>query len=858
MAAMRLLLLSWAWPELRHNPWRSLTAVVAVAVGVALAWVVHLINQSALEEFAGATRAVNGEPDVELRDRGAGFDDRLLDHLAAHPDVRSASPVLEVATYALAPDGAGTRQSLRVLGVDALVVARTAPALMPLPDADADRLALFAPDSGFANPAARALAGPDGTLRLQTPDGVRTIRLRGQVTAGGPPLLVMDIGAAQDLLGRVGQLTRIDLRLQPGADRAALVRDLALPPTVQVADAQSAGERLTQISRAYRVNLTVLALVALFTGAYLVFSVLSLGVARRAPQLALLGVLGLTPVGRLRLVLAESALLGVVGTLIGLAGGLALAQLALRQLGGDLGGGFFAGVSPTLRWTLSGLLAYGALGLTAALAGGWWPARTAARLPPARTLKGQGLVAEPGAASGEHAWRGPALMALGAVMALLPPLGDLPLAAYLSVGLLLVGGIATLPPLVWALCRALMPSAGQGVLALLALARTRRSRHSATVAVGGVVAALALAVALTVMVASFRGSVSQWLDRVLPADLYARTARSAQAADAAFLPPGLAAQVATLPGVRTVQVQRLRSLELSAGQPPVTLLARDLGEPATELPLLGPAHSPPAGQIPVWISETLQRRMAWTPGQPLEPLSRAFEALPSEKRSSSAPFFIAGVWRDYARANGAIVIRRADYERLTGDARINDLAIWLAPGADAQAVQARVRALAAQASASGELPLEFAAAAQVREASLQIFDRSFAVTVWLQAVAIGIGLFGVAASFAAQVLARRKEFGLLRHLGLTRAQVLRLVALEGAAWSLLGAAAGLALGLAVSVVLVHVVNPQSFHWTMEMAPPWARLAALCAAVAAAGTLTAWLAGRSAASASAVMAVKEDW
>lgn len=148
----------------------------------------------------------------------------------------------------------------------------------------------------------------------------------------------MDIGAAQDLLGRVGRAQPASTcGLQPGADRAAVVRDLALPPTVQVADAQSAGERLTQISRAYRVNLTVPALVALFTGAYLVFSVLSLGVARRAPQLALLGVLGLTPGGRWRLVLAESALLGVVGTLIGMAGGLALAQLALRQLGGDLG-----------------------------------------------------------------------------------------------------------------------------------------------------------------------------------------------------------------------------------------------------------------------------------------------------------------------------------------------------------------------------------------------------------------------------------------------------------------------------------------------------------------------------------------
>ncbi|WP_300662604.1 ABC transporter permease, partial [Hydrogenophaga sp.] len=136
--------------------------------------------------------------------------------------------------------------------------------------------------------------------------------------------------------------------------------------------------------------------------------------------------------------------------------------------------------------------------------------------------------------------------------------------------------------------------------------------------------------------------------------------------------------------------------------------------------------------------------------------------------------------------------------------------------------------------------------------------RSFAVTVWLQAVAIGIGLFGVAASFSAQVLARKREFGLLAHLGLTRQQILGVVALEGLAWTLLGALAGLALGLAVSLVLVHVVNPQSFHWTMDLVLPWARLLALCAAVVVAGTLTAWLAGQAAASRDAVRAVKEDW
>ena len=200
---------------------------------------------------------------------------------------------------------------------------------------------------------------------------------------------------------------------------------------------------------------------------------------------------------------------------------------------------------------------------------------------------------------------------------------------------------------------------------------------------------------------------------------------------------------------------------------------------------------------------------------------------------------------------------RRDYVRLTGDERANDLQLWLEPGAEASQVELRIRELAQRAAGTAE-GIEFASAGELRATSLRIFDRSFAVTYWLQAVAIGIGLFGVAASFSAQVLARRKEFGLLAHLGLTRRQILALVAAEGAAWTAIGSAAGLALGLAVSIVLVHVVNPQSFHWTMDLLVPWLRLLALCAAVVAAGTVTAWLAGRAAAGRDAVLAVKEDW
>jgi putative ABC transport system permease protein len=200
-----------------------------------------------------------------------------------------------------------------------------------------------------------------------------------------------------------------------------------------------------------------------------------------------------------------------------------------------------------------------------------------------------------------------------------------------------------------------------------------------------------------------------------------------------------------------------------------------------------------------------------------------------------------------------VIVDDASFRRLTGDERVNDLALWLAPGADVGALQDGMRRLAGDPGL-----LDFSSAAEIRTASLRIFDRSFAVTYWLQAVAIAIGLFGIAASFSAQVLARRKEFGLLVHLGLTRRQILAVVAVEGALWTVVGAALGLALGIAVSVVLVKVVNPQSFHWTMELLLPWLRLGALCAAVVVAGTITAFLAARRAVGRQSVLAVKEDW
>ena len=852
---MLALLKTYSWQELRHHPWRNAAAVVAVMLGVALAFSVHLINASALDEFANAVRAINGEPDLELRGVQGSFDEAVFARVARLPQVAVASPVIEITTYA--STGASTRVMLRIAGVDALVVAGVAPALMPIARASSDRLAVFAPNTLFLN-AAAAKHLNQATVQLQTGLDIKTAVVAGHISAPGAPLAVMDIASVQELFGKKGQISRIDLRLQAGVDRDAWVRTLQSAPDwpagLTLTRPSDAAAQAGSLSSAYRVNLTVLALVALFTGAFLVFSVLSLSVAKRAQQFALLGVLGLSGTQRLRLILWESLALGGLGSACGIALGTALAALALRLLGGDLGGGYFAGTAPALQWDTGAALLYAALGVAAALVGGWWPARQAQRLPLAQTLKGLG-----GAALGPRShWISIVLIAASVLLARAPAVYGVPVAAYFSVALLLLGGITALPWGVALLLDRVAPWVARLTLPLLAVERARRVRETAAVAVSGVVASLSLAVALTVMVASFRDSVTQWLDRVLPADLYVRSANSLSAGETINFSPALVQAAAQIKGVQRVQALRQMPLLLDPTRAPVTLVARVIDDPARDLPLISGPLPVPAGHIGLYVSEAMVDLYGAKMGEVFAPLSASFRPLEHNQQAQAAIFYVAGVWRDYARQSGTITMDKRVFEQLTGDLRANDLAFWLTSPQDARSVEADLRALADPAGSGLGAALEFGSSAQIRATSLQIFDRSFAVTYWLQAIAIAIGLFGVAASFSAQVLARRKEFGLLAHLGLTRRQILAVVAFEGAAWTTLGALAGLGLGLAVAVVLVKVVNPQSFHWTMDLMLPWARLSGLCLAVVVAGTLTAWLAGRAAASQDAVLAVKEDW
>ena len=826
--------------EWRAHPLRAVLAVIAIAVGVALGFAVDLVNGAAFNEFTSAVKSIAGQADLQVKGIENSFDENLFPQLAQRTGVQAASPVLEF--NAAIP---GRHESLTIEGIDVFRAAAIAPDLIGVP-ASGERFDTLADDAIFLSTAAMENLRVKPGERIDLLAGTHTVSLRvagGLVHArAGQRIAMMDIGAAQWRFQKLGQLTRIDLKLEPGIDRAAFKKALAqeLAGRCIVGETEDNETSSANLSRAYRVNLDVLALVALFTGAFLVFSTQALSVIRRRQQFAFLRVMGLTRRRLILQILAEGMFLGVIGALLGIVLGYAMAAAMLTLFGGDLGGGYFSGVQPSAHFDVPAAALFFTLGSLIALAGSFGPAWEAARAIPAAALKSG---SEDGSLKKLAApWPGLLCLIAGGVFTRLPPLGQLPVFGYLAVALLLVGAIMLMPRLAALVFGTLEHGKDRGPVASLALARLAHTPNQAAIALGGVLSSFSLMVAMAIMVASFRVSVDDWLGSLLSADIYLRTSSSG---DATGLNPDEQRAIAALPGVAAASPLRAITLRLQADRPAVALLARniDVGDPARTLPLVGSSLPPPeSGAIPVWISEAMTDLYGWRAGQWRElPLGGAARRV-----------YVAGVWRDYARQTGSIQMRLSDYRSATGDANVSDIALRLAPGASPQQVIASVRALP-----FGAL-LDISQAGDIRRLSLKIFDRSFAVTYLLEAIAMVIGLFGVAATFSAQTFARTKEFGMLRHVGVSRRQILAMLAMEGGMLSAIGIAAGFALGFAVSLVLVFVINPQSFHWSMQLHMPWRLLGGVAFVLFVSSVVTAIASGRGAVAQSAVQAVREDW
>ena len=819
------------------NSVRLALTLACIALGVALAGAVHTVHTSALAEVDRAARALSGAADLEIRGPRSGFDDALFAIVASRPEVAAAAPIVEtLATVA------GSDTPLRVLGIDPFRSIRLQPAFVANAAATGSGRAneILDPDAIWLTPAALALlrVGPGDRISLLAGSTPRAFPVAGALAGldDAGALAVMDIAAAQWHFDRVGRLSRIELRLRPDVDVAKAREALQplLPPGVVLSQAASFPGRAAAISRAYRVNLDALALVALATGAFLVFSTLALQAARRRQEFALLRALGVTRRELTALLVMEGAVIGAAGAALGTVLGLVGSRALLRRTGADLGAGFFESQGSVFAPDPWGLAFIALLGIGVAVAGATWVARAVARMAVADALRDRAL--DLPLLQARHGRIAALLFLAGVPLVFVPPIRGLPLGGYAAIALWLCASVAAVTPL----CRAVLGRIHSlRAVPSLAVAQVRQLPGHLAASAAGIVVSASLCVAMAIMVFSFRESFERWLHGVVGADVYVRSAAHAYAGSFTLEQQRRAA---ALPGVAIVEPLHYDRLVLADAATPLTLVAR----PIDARILAGFQATPPGlpargAEIPVWVTEAARDLHGWKAGDSVE--------LPIAGRRVGVR--VAGVVRDYARTWGAVLFPIEDYRRLTGNSSAHDLAMYVR-GQPTPELLASIRA-----ALGGSPGIVMEDAAELKRKSLRLFDRTFAVTYALEAIAIVIALAGVTSSFAALAWSRRREFGVLRFLGLRRRDVLAMLALEGAATGALGALIGLVSGAAISLVLVHVVNRQSFHWGMEVHWPVGALAALTVSIVVACALGARWSGAAAVRREAILAVKDD-
>lgn len=793
---------------LRREPFRSLVSVLAVALGAAVYLSVEAAIHSSTAAFTETVDSLAGRAQLQVVSAaGTGFAARQFAGISELPGVAAATPIVE----AVAQPAGELSEALLILGADFFSDApfRT----WGLAGGEDLYRFLDEPDSiavteRFA--AARGL-GLGSPLKLVVNGRVERLTVRallkpeGAARALSGNFALMDFGAAQLLFGKEGRLDRIDLLLEPGASVEAARGRLQrlLPPGLVAQRPRERGADMEQMVAAYRLNLTALSLVAFFVGMFLVYSAVSLSAVRRRREIGIARSLGATRRQVLLLFLSEGAALGLAGGLVGLGLGAALAKLTLASVARTVSSIYLLVEAQRLYISPFAVVATLALSVLVGLLASLPPALEAAAVPPREALHGQVLERKFSGRIRLLALLGLAVLALAALLALQPPLWGRPLAGFAAAFVMLMGFALLTPLCVAAASRLLAPLTRLlGYEGYLGARYLRLSLSRTAVALAALSAALAMLVSVQEMVMSFRGTVDAWIGQSVGGDLFVSPAFLPSARFEQFLPPEVAAAAARLPGV--AEIYRQRDVRLSLDGRPVVVRAGDLAVLARRSGMQFVSGSPASlaglGEQ-VLISETMANFSGLAPGDSLR--------LPTPQGERS--FRVAGVVYDYHTDGGLVLMELATFRRhWGGDGRLNGVRLFLTDRSRLDEVR---RALLTKFSSRHALFV--ISAAELRTRILSIFDQTFAITRALQAIALAVAALGVITTFGMLVLERQRDLALLRAVGATRRQLAGMMLSEAWLGTLVSYLLGAVSGTCLSILLIYVINRQSFGWTIS-------------------------------------------
>ncbi len=800
----------------RTNLLRSIVTLLAVALGVAAAYAIDLANATAVASFGRSVDVIASHVNLQVFGSGTGFDERSLLRVQRIAGITGANPVVEGELVVGARRGElDSGEIIRVLGVDVTRAVLPEGTQWGTSSSAGFDLHRFIDGRGII--VSRRIAARysvKGSLSAYA--GARHVQL--PVMAVIPPasngvdssVAFVDIATAQELFGSIGRLHRIDLVVDPARLRAVQSQvQRVVPPDARVLEPRTRLAEIQRMLASFQLNLGVLADVALLVGMYLIYNAVAISVVQRKGDIGTLRALGASRGQIFTAFLAEGAVYGVAGAVLGIVVGFVLARYSVTAVQATVSalyvGSHADGVVFSWPATLKALVVGSALAIVSALA----PAAEAASTAPARTMRAGPAFER--ARRGLQQWgaaSGVAALALAVLLMLLPALNGLPVFGY-AAGVLLIAGAS--------LCTPLVLNAGVRVLQLL---RTRHPSASIaagflqasprrfSVAIASLAVAVAMMVAIAILVGSFRATVVAWTSDTLSADVYIKTPGITDATFRGGFSQDDARRVQDVPGVAAVDTYRgfdvpLNGQFASLGATNVESLnarrkLRFIGNVDVAAVARG-LHDANAAVI----SEPFRTHFGLRPG----------DAFTLATPSGRTAFHVLALYNDYSTSGGTFFIDRSTYRRLWHDDSIDSIAVYLRPGADVPVVRTQIeRAL---------LPLrvDITTNGELRSYAIGVFDRTFAITSALYIVSMTIAVLGVVSTLFALVLERRLEIGLLRYIGLTRAGVARMVLMQAFIVGLLAGLVGIVLGSALAVDLIYVINRQTFGWLIEWRSP---------------------------------------
>ena len=784
---------------LRH-PWQLFLSMLGVGIGVAVIVAVDLANASSRKAFLLSMDAVTGEATHQVVGGPTGLDESIYAELRVTRGIRAIAPVV---------DGTATigDMSVQVLGVDLFAESEIRSFTGPQADADTDTESLFreflvTPGTvTMSNQLADKLGVTMGDTFTLVADGQER-RATLLATIDDPDgrfadLLVADIATAQDWLGKVGLLSRIDVRIENGDVRALTVLEAALPDSVRLLAAAGRTRATAEMSKAFMTNLTAMSLLALLVGLFLIFNSVSFSVLQRRHLIGVLRGLGITRKQVFAIILAEAALLGVVASLLGVVLGVLLGEQLLALVSRSINDLYFrlsvTNVSIAPASVAKGLIA----GIGAALAAATVRALEATSYQPRLAMARSAL--EKRTREFLPYVTGAGLVVLLAAVVLLAVSGRSLVAGLAAVFLLILGFSSCVPFAVRHLSRWLEPAAHRlaGMPARLAIGGIASGLSRTGVAVVALAVALSATIGVSVMVDSFRGSVNRWLEQSLQADVYAGVQRGA-------LDPELIEALQSIDGVEATSTSRRGWIEQAGSRTQLIAIRMAPGSYAgTEILDADPAEVWPAweGKEAVLVSEPYGYYNGVGAGSRIE--------LPTD--SGVQDFKVLATYQSYDVNASAIMMSRATYDRHFADDGVDTLGLYLEDGVSADEVVASVQALSA-----GRQEIRVDSNVRIRELSLEIFDQTFVITNVLYWLAMGVAFIGILSAMLALQLERARELATLRALGMTPRQVGGMIAVQSGGIGLLSGIAAIPLGVVMAWVLIEVINRRAFGWQIDM------------------------------------------